>query len=400
MSQPTTETATATTIPVVARTPTRRESHCSYCFRTDHNISRCRHPYVEYVFLELMWFYLRYGDRFVCNNLPCILRPKDAQVLLGYEPIRRIREGPPRFRQMVQEVGMPARIRDYYKKLIRKIESIYYNSEMSSIYFENMEVVEPTMRETLILYETMPNSMVMDSSSIMVGREENPINLSRGVRFRHYDSIIRSQPFSQQQPHPVASTAATSPSHSEEWLEARRPPRNVTMRSRTHIRWVEDRVGNMEQLVAIEDSFGRWAAATVDFETIFKQRQTVEVEIVLEEPDKTETCIECPICMSDDIVKQDSVNLGCCVYSFCSDCYSKQYMTKENRTHQCMMCRSPFSKVKVFGQSVVDKLKTPIATSSSSSVHFPFPVFSNNPSSVVQVDDEEFNYLTSLISFP
>lgn len=407
----------------------QRERHCSYCFRTDHNISRCTHPYVGFVFLELMWFYDRYGDMFVCNNLSNILRPKDAQVLLGYEPIKRITERPSRFHQVVEDVGMPNQMSKYYKKLSKKIESIYDNYPIHSRYFENMDVVEPIMNETLILYESMEHTTVMDSSSIMVNYN-NQFIVNRGARFRHYNNIIEQSrslpppltpfpPFSLPEPAhtspvppnpfpllarylPTTRNSPTANVLSEqetepEWIENRRlsrtsrVPSNVTVR--THIRWEDN--GYMRQ--SMEETFQFLVRTSRDFDIMLKPRSQ-EIEFLLESVAESDcSCIECPICMTENVDKKDSVNLGCCVYSFCSDCYSKQYLTKEQREYKCMMCRTPFSKVKVFNDSVIEKLKkTPPET-----IHIPFPVFSNNPNSVSQIEDDDFSDLPALVSiFP
>jgi hypothetical protein len=121
------------------------------------------------------------------------------------------------------------------------------------------------------------------------------------------------------------------------------------------------------------------------FEDKYKYAQPeVEVELI---PQPLTATTECPICMTD-VESKETVSLGCCVYSFCGDCYSNQYLTKEHRTHQCMMCRTPFSKVQVYQESMVDKLKQkPI-----------YPIISpRTPSQLTELDDEDFNELPDLV---
>ena len=72
--------------------------------------------------------------------------------------------------------------------------------------------------------------------------------------------------------------------------------------------------------------------------------------------EKMNECFECPICMTE-FKHSESVSLGCCVYSFCSDCYTNQYLTKDHREHNCMMCRAPFSQIEVYEESIAEKLK-------------------------------------------
>jgi hypothetical protein len=83
------------------------------------------------------------------------------------------------------------------------------------------------------------------------------------------------------------------------------------------------------------------------------EKPRAEVNIV---PPSTDECFECPICMTE-FAHSESISLGCCVYSFCSDCYSNQYLTKDHREHNCMMCRKPFSKIEVYEEAIADKLR-------------------------------------------
>jgi hypothetical protein len=152
-------------------------------------------------------------------------------------------------------------------------------------------------------------------------------------------------------------------------------------------------VVGQEQNFAIHDAyqnmFEQWSVYSRIFEDNYKHTQPeVVIEVI---PQPLTGNVECPICMTD-VESKETVSLGCCVYSFCGDCYSNQYLTKEHRAHQCMMCRTPFSKIQVYQESMADKLKpkTPV-----------YPIISHDTlSQITDLNDEDFDDLPDLIPHP
>jgi hypothetical protein len=128
------------------------------------------------------------------------------------------------------------------------------------------------------------------------------------------------------------------------------------------------------------------------FEDNYKHTQPeVVIEVI---PQPLTANVECPICMTD-VESKETVSLGCCVYSFCGDCYSNQYLTKEHRAHQCMMCRTPFSKIQVYQESMADKLKPKTPVFQQTPIR---PVISHETlSQITDLDNEDFDDLPDLI---
>jgi len=292
----------------------------------------------------------------------------------------------------------------------------------------SMEIVNRIMNQTVIYYER-ENGGTIHSSDVLVGYE-NMFTRNRHARFRMYDYEINFQEsmsihltegedYPEYIPPPLFATpdngrygrarvmtlndlidnptippqpvVPTNQESEPEWLEAR-PPRNVTIRRNRRIHFVEGQPSSIQQedvLTITSDMyqimFEDWSEYTRMFDETFKHMQPeVEIEII---PQPLVATVECPICMTE-MESTETVSLGCCVYSFCGDCYSNQYLTKEHRAHQCMMCRTPFSKVQVYQESMVDKLK-------------PKPICPNighrTPSQLTEFDDEDFSDLPDLI---
>jgi hypothetical protein len=388
-----------------------------------------------------MYFYVRYGKDFLCNNLTILFQPHEAQALLYYRPIHTIRIMNLRnMQRMVVDVMMHRDVSNRYLKLHKKIISMD-NAPLSEIqreFLTDMDLIEPIMNETVQRYEFFENNGTVGRNDILVGYN-NHFTHFRHARFRRYDYEINYQratsiPLSEgvyDYPDYIPPSLFTAPDNGRygrarsitmdeifpnyglenvavnlltafdreasvptidgnnnepepEWLEAR-PPRNVTLRRPNHMtRFVNVETPTTEDVY--QNMFEQWSAYTRIFEDTYKYAQPeVQVEMI---PQPLTATTECPICMTD-VESKETVSLGCCVYSFCGNCYSNQYLTKENRAHQCMMCRTPFSKVQVYQESMVDKLKQkPI-----------YPIISQRtPSQLTEMDDDEdFDDLPDLI---
>jgi hypothetical protein len=385
-----------------------------------------------------MYFYVKYGEQFLCNNLSVLFQPNEAQALLHYRPINSIRVLNNRnminMRRMVVDVMMPQLISNRYLKLHKKIVSMANLplNQMQRDCLHSMDIIELVMNETIRYYER-ENGGTIHRGDILVGYE-NPFTRNRHARFRLYDYEINFQEsmlivpregenYTEYIPPPfiaapdngrygrarvmtlndlisnptnrntMAPREDTVPNEDSEpeWLEAR-PPRNVTVRSNRHIQFVEGVQLSQEDVQTFTSDmyqimFEDWSNYTRMFDETFKFAQPeVEIEVI---PQPPVASVECPICMTE-IDSIETVSLGCCVYSFCGDCYSNQYLTKDHRVHQCMMCRTPFSKVQVFQQSMADKIKPKT---------FCPLIARRTPSQLTEMDDETFSDLPELLPY-
>jgi len=400
-------------------------SHCSFCLEAGHTVRSCCHIDVKYLYHEFMYLYRRYGEQFLCNNLSILFQPHEAQALLYHPPINSLRIINNRnVRRMVVDVMMPRDISNRYFKLHKKILSMVNQplTQLQRDYLPYMDVVEHAMSETIQLHESMDG--VIHQGDVLVGYN-NHFTSYRHARFRCYDYEICYQraasiplpeglyDFPDYLPPPLTanydngrygrarviilgdlipnlghndvdvliSLSSLSQANGEEpepeWLEAR-PPRNVTIRPHRPFHMGTDIITtDMYQIM-----FEQWSDYARIFDETYKYAQPeVEIQII---PQPLTASVECPICMTEMDCKE-SVSLGCCVYSFCGDCYSNQYLTKDHRAHQCMMCRTPFSKIQVYQESVAEKLKPkPIG-----------PMISQRtPSQLTEMDDETFSDLS------
>jgi len=425
----------------IRRIPTAiRTRRCSFCFESGHTIMCCGHVDVSYLYHEFMFFYEKYGEEFLCNNLSVLFHPHEAQALLHHPPIKHIRLSDRPRRRMVVDVMMSRENSKRYLKLHNKIISMAY---LPRVYLGCMDIVEPVMNETVRIYQSIENNVTLERGTILVGYD-NLFTQNRHARFRRYDYEIHYQeylsiPLSEGLydypdyiPPPLIANSdfgrygrarvipledllptmeqnavntltsfttevppnVIEPQEEEEpeWLDTR-PPRNVTVRHRNrHSRFLEVQENRLNNPQPLSDDvyqllFEDWSAYSRQFEDRYKyvhtQPKEVEIEILPQPP--TDCCVECPICMTD-VESKETVTLGCCVYSFCGDCYSNQYRTKEQRKHQCMMCRTPFSKIQVYQDSMANKLK-------SQNIPQPQPNVIPNDE-----DDDDFSDLPPLIS--
>jgi hypothetical protein len=364
-----------------------RIQHCSFCFSNDgHNIGRCTHIDVEYLYWEMMYFYRYYGEHFLCNNLSVLFQPTEVHALLNYRLVKNIpllNEANMWERMIVDVMHSPV-VSARYDKLHKKIIS------MSSILvhhlnYGRMDVVEPVLYETIRAFEHDIGERI-DYSTILTGYHHT-FTRNRHARFRRYDYDVEytdSIPIdpreliafrNQYNPPPmfgnhdagsygfarmhlvtmesvnstVVPRTELSGEQDTETVEEQMPEwmtRNVTQR-RGRTTTFEDMTVAIEELAAITRLFE---------DTLKNAQPEAEVKVVEESYEKMKECIECPICMVE-IKHSESVSLRCCVYSFCSDCYSNQYLTKEHRVHNCMMCRAPFSQIEVYEESIAEKLK-------------------------------------------
>jgi len=394
---PTAPTAVVPPPPQRVRVP--RIQHCSFCFSNDgHNIGRCTHIDVEYLYWEMMYFYRYYGEHFLCNNLSVLFQPTEVHALLNYRLVKNIpllNEANMWERMIVDVMHSPV-VSARYDKLHKKIIS------MSSILvhhlnYGRMDVVEPVLYETIRAFEHDIGERI-DYSTILTGYHHT-FTRNRHARFRRYDYDVEytdSIPIeprelnayrNQYNPPPmfgnhdagsygfarmhlttlenVNSTVDENRFTEEEEEEEEVNPEwwmndeSETNQRTIGIQALSSIVRNVNQIRGGRGafSFEEISFITNLFEDNYKsaQRET-EVKIVEESYEKMNECFECPICMTE-FKHSESVSLGCCVYSFCSDCYSNQYLTKDHREHNCMMCRAPFSQIEVYEESIAEKLK-------------------------------------------
>ena len=403
----------------VARTSrrTRATSCCSFCSQIGHTVRACSHTDVQYLFHEFMYFYMYYGEQFLCNNLTALFQPEEALALLYFRPISDIRVPSNMVvENEVVDLMMPRAIKLRYTKLHKKILTMATLNTIQlrecQAYIPHMNTIEPVMRDTVTCYE-LEHGDTFVQLGVMVSNQ-NIFTMNRHARFNRYDydiqfqetmhtTPIEGEDFAEYMPPsflfqhydtrrygrardmtldeiiydaPLRNTGNVSVIEVEEmepeWLNTRShlPPPNVTVRSTRRLHSTNRSVvmeevrlstilfGNtqeaQEQLEIYERLFEDWSNYTRMFDHNYKYAQPdAEIELITQPPAES---VECPICMTE-VEGLETVSLGCCVYSFCGDCYSKQYMTKEHREHKCMMCRAPFSKVCVFQKSMADKLK-------------------------------------------
>ena len=397
-------TAAAASTPVVPTAtppPSRvpRIQHCSFCFESGHNIGYCRHVDVEYLYWEFMYFYRHYGEHFLSNNMTVLFEPHEAQVLLNYRPIKNIPllNDNQIWERMVIDVMMSRTLSARYHKLHKKIVSMSHCPMMD---YGRMDIVEPVMYQTMREYENDFNERLTHDS--IINGYHHTFTMDRHARFRRYDydlEYMENIPINPRElanfnvqylpppifgnydtgrygfartqfvtvesqnenpnrfAHPMVShTPQQHMSHSSTTNPTEPPPQWMM---ETPTRGGDISVGMMNvnrRRGGGTFTFEEMATITRLFDDNYKNEQpTAEVNIV-SPPSKTEECFECPICMTE-FAYSESVSLGCCVYSFCSDCYSNQYLTKDHREHNCMMCRKPFSQIEVYEEAIADKLR-------------------------------------------
>ena len=368
--------------PVPRRVRVPRIQHCSFCFSNDgHNIGTCTHIDVEYLYWEMMYFYRHYGEHFLCNNLSVLFQPTEVHALLNYHPIKNTRlvnENEIWARMIVDTIHSPA-VSRRYELLHKKIVSISHNPIFQ---YGRMDIVEPVMYHTIHDFETQIGERI-DYATIITGYHHT-FTSNRHARFRRYDydmaylEEIPNDPRELSGFHahylpppmfgetdmgrygfarinlvtldtdPVATS--TSPVATDDGSVASVSP-NTESRDTQQPEWMMHNTRRMAATFTFEEI----AFITRLFEDNYKNAQP-ETEVKVVEKILPEKMEECPICMVE-IKHSESVSLGCCVYSFCSDCYANQYLTKEHRAHNCMMCRTPFSQIEVYHESIAEKLR-------------------------------------------
>lgn len=370
---------TAATPPPV-RVP--RIQHCSFCFESGHNIGYCNHIDVKYLYWEFMYFYRHYGEQFLSNNLSVLFQAHEVQVLLNYSPIKNIPllEDNQIRERMVVDSMMPRAVSARFIKLHKKIVSMAYCAMLD---YGRMDVVEPVMYQTIREFENDFEEQI-DYSSIITGYYHT-FTLDRHARFRRYDydlEYLESIPMNPREmvnfhveylPPPIfglydserygfartqfvtVESQNENPDRFAQPVVARNQPMNE---GTTPTEPVPQWMSNVNHRRGRGDTFTfeEMAIITRLFDDNHKnEKSRAEVNVVPPSL-KTEECFECPICMTE-YAHSESISLGCCVYSFCSDCYSNQYLTEDHREHNCMMCRKPFSKIEVYEEATADKLR-------------------------------------------
>lgn len=386
-------TAAAADVPPPVRVP--RTICCSFCSESGHNIAHCNHRDVQYLYWEFMYFYRHYGEQFLSNNLSVLFEPHEAQVLLNYRPIKNIPllEDNQIWQRMVVDSMMPRAVSVRFNKLHKKIVSMAHCAMLD---YGRTDVVEPVMYQTIREFENdFEEHLAHDS--IITGYHHT-FTMDRHARFRRYDydlEYLESIPMNPREminyrveylPPPVFGVyeagrygyartqfvtvesqnenpdryaqpvvvARNQPMNTGAGLEPQpqwmmeTPPRGVIhpgMRNVNHRRGRGDTFGDFEEMAMMTRLFD---------DNLKNEQPRAEVNVV--SPPSSDECFECPICMTE-FAHSESVSLGCCVYSFCSDCYSNQYLTKDHREHNCMMCRKPFTQIEVYEESIADKLR-------------------------------------------
>ena len=366
---------------VAQRVRAPRVQHCSFCFSNDgHNIGACTHIDVEYLYWEMMYFYQVYGEHFLCNNLSVLFQPTEVHALLNFRPVKNIpllNEADMWNRMVVDIIHSPV-VSARYDKLHKKIVSMGRNTNSRSrlnygridIIERRMDIIEPILYDTIQLFEHETGERI-DATTIITGYHHT-FTRNRHARFRRYDYDVeytdaipvnprelrafhtRYNPppmfgecdagrygFARSRLTTMESVNSTGEEQMPEWMT-----RNVTQR-RERATTFDDMAVTIEELAAISRLFE---------DSLKNAQPETEVKVMEKDSEKMEECLECPICMVE-IKHSESVSLGCCVYSFCSDCYSNQYLTKEHRAHNCMMCRAPFSQIEVYETSIAEKLR-------------------------------------------
>lgn len=370
----------------VARVRVPRIHHCSFCFSNNgHNIGACTHIDVEYLYWEMMYFYQVFGEHFLCNNLSVLFEPTEVHALVNYRLIKIIPlvNETDMWERMVVDVMHSPVISARYEKLHKKIISMGHNpNSRSRLDYGRMDIVEPILYDAIQLFEHEFGER-LNATTIITGYHHT-FTRNRHARFRRYDYDVE-----------YMDSIPINPRELRAFRMQYNPPsmfgecdmgrygfarmRLVTMESMNFTTPVAEQPESEEE----EEDVGtptepppewmmgnvtqRRGAATFTFEdmafitrlfedTLKNAQPETEVKIVEESSEKMEECLECPICMVE-IKHSESVSLGCCVYSFCSDCYVNQYLTKEHRAHNCMMCRTPFSKIEVYETAISEKLK-------------------------------------------
>jgi len=393
---PTAPTAVVPPPPPQQRVRVPRIQHCSFCFSNDgHNIGRCTHIDVEYLYWEMMYLYRHYGAHFLCNNLSVLFQPTEVHALLNYRLIKNIPllNEADMWPRMVVDVMYSPLISGRYDKLHKKIIS------MSSILVEHlnygrMDVVEPVLYETIRAFENVIGERI-DYSTILTGYHHT-FTVNRHARFRRYDYDVEytdSIPIDPRELNAYRNQYNPPPmsGHSDAGRYGVARMHLITLENANPIvdenrfteeeeeeanpEWMNDESETNQRTVGIGAlasivrnvnqirggrgafSFEEISFITRLFEDNYKSAQPeTKVNIVEESYEKMNECFECPICMTE-FKHSESVSLGCCVYSFCSDCYSNQYLTRDHRDHNCMMCRAPFSQIEVYEDSIAEKLK-------------------------------------------
>ena len=359
---------------VAQRVRAPRVQHCSFCFSNDgHNIGACTHIDVEYLYWEMMYFYQVYGEHFLCNNLSVLFQPTEVHALLNFRTVKNIpllNEADMWNRMVVDIIHSPV-VSARYDKLHKKIISMGRNTNSRSrLNYGRMDIIEPILYDTIQLFEHETGERI-DATTIITGYHHT-FTRNRHARFRRYDYDVeytdaipvnprelrafhtRYNPppmfgecdagrygFARSRLTTMESVNSTGEEQMPEWMT-----RNVTQR-RGRSTTFDDMAVTIEELAAIARLFE---------DSLKNAQPETEVKVMEKDSEKMEECLECPICMVE-IKHSESVSLGCCVYSFCSDCYSNQYLTKEHRAHNCMMCRAPFSQIEVYETSIAEKLK-------------------------------------------
>jgi len=385
--------------PAAPRVRVPRIHHCSFCFSSDgHNIGRCTHIDVEYLYWEMMYFYRYYGEHFLCNNLSVLFQPTEVHALLNHRPIKNIpllNEADMWARMVVDVMHSPV-IYGRYEKLHKKIISM--SAQIQNLNYGRMDIVEPILYETIRAYENEIGER-MDYSTILTGYHHT-FTVNRHARFRRYDydmEYVDSIPIeprelnayhNQYNPPPMfgnydmgrygfARMYLTTSENANIFAEELDTNEELhPVEEEVNPEWMTEtnqEIVGLEALASIMRNVtqirgnghgGRGIFSIEEisfitrlFEDNYKNAQPeTEVKVVEESYEKMEECLECPICMLE-IKHSESVSLGCCVYSFCSDCYANQYLTKEHRAHNCMMCRAPFSQIEVFEEAIAEKLR-------------------------------------------
>lgn len=389
---PTAPTAVVPPPPQRVRVP--RIQHCSFCFSNDgHNIGRCTHIDVEYLYWEMMYFYRYYGAQFLSNNLSVLFQPTEVHALLNYRLIKNIpllNEADMWPRMVVGVMYSPV-ISGRYDKLHKKIISMS-SILVAHLNYGRMDVVEPVLYETIRAFENVIEERI-DYSTILAGYHHT-FTVNRHARFRRYDYDVEytdSIPIdpreliayrNQYNPPPMSGIHDAGrygfarmhlttlenanpivdelPEEEEEEVNPEWMGDESETNERTNgIEALASIVRNVNQIRGGRGAFTFEEISFITrlFEDNYKSAQPeTEVKIVEESYEKMNECFECPICMTE-FKHSESVSLGCCVYSFCSDCYTNQYLTKDHREHNCMMCRAPFSQIEVYEESIAEKLK-------------------------------------------
>jgi hypothetical protein len=411
-------TVAAAVLPPVRAT---RTIHCSFCFESGHNIGHCNHTDVQYLYWEFMYFYRHYGEHFLCNNLSVLFEPHEAQVLLNYRPIKNIPllEDNQIWERMVIDSMMSRTLLARYNKLHKKIVSMSYCPTLD---YGRMDVVEPVMYETMREFENDYEERI-GHDTIITGYHHT-FTMNRHARFRRYDydlEYMESIPITHRelinyyveyipppmfglydtgrygfartqfvtvesqnenpdrfaQPVVVAQNQrinhVTTPTEPHpQWMMETPPRRGVISAGMMNVNRRREEVISAGMMNVNHRrgrgntfTFEEMATITRLFDEHHKNEQPAAEVNIVPPPLKTEECFECPICMTE-FAHSESVSLGCCVYSFCSDCYSNQYLTKDHREHNCMMCRKPFSKIEIYEEAIADKLR---ANCPSSIIH-------------------------------